>query len=161
MTLRIWSINSRNIQRNYVKLYRTNVRVVGREVRSVLTAEGRTPPNAVYKESFPTGIPIPWKNSNDRVKEVDCILNCENRERERERERDSEFIRLIYIIQIEIQNQKCHTWQPRSPSPNIRSPSVTTITWTVFSGQFFKTSKIFSLKGDNHSLSGSMLCRRL
>jgi hypothetical protein len=87
MTLRIWSINSRNIQRNYVKLYRTNVRVVGREVRSVLTAEGRTPPNAVYKESFPTGIPIPWKNSNDRVKEVDCILNCENRERERERER--------------------------------------------------------------------------
>jgi hypothetical protein len=50
------------------------------------------------------------------------------REREREREGDSEFIRLIYIIQIEIQNQKCHTWQPRSPSPNIRSPSVTTIT---------------------------------
>lgn len=26
----------------------------------ILTAEGRTPPSAVYRESFPTGIPIPW-----------------------------------------------------------------------------------------------------
>lgn len=51
MILRIGSINSRN----YVKLHQTN----GRAVRRVLTAEGRTPPNAVYKESFPTGIPIP------------------------------------------------------------------------------------------------------
>ena len=25
----------------------------------LLTAEGRTPPSAVYRESFPTGIPIP------------------------------------------------------------------------------------------------------
>ena len=24
-----------------------------------LTAEGRTPPSAVYKDNFPTGIPIP------------------------------------------------------------------------------------------------------
>jgi len=26
---------------------------------NILTADGRTPPSAVYKESFPTGIPIP------------------------------------------------------------------------------------------------------
>lgn len=32
----------------------------GKEHLLVLTDEGRTPPNAVYKESFPTGIPIPW-----------------------------------------------------------------------------------------------------
>lgn len=28
---------------------------------SILTAEGLTPPSAVYKASFPTGIPIPYK----------------------------------------------------------------------------------------------------
>jgi hypothetical protein len=55
MILIIGSINSRNIGRNYEKLHQTN----GRAVRRVLTAEGRIPPNAVYKESFPTGIPIP------------------------------------------------------------------------------------------------------
>ena len=30
-----------------------------------LTAEGRTPPSAVYKASFPTGIPIPWAHTID------------------------------------------------------------------------------------------------
>ena len=28
--------------------------------QKILTVEGRTPPSAEYKESFPTGIPIPW-----------------------------------------------------------------------------------------------------
>lgn len=37
------------------------------------------------------------------------------------------------------------TWQPRSPSPKIRSPSVTTMTWMFFSGQFLSTSRILPL----------------
>jgi hypothetical protein len=30
----------------------------------ILTAEGRTPPSAVYKASFPTGIPIPYEHES-------------------------------------------------------------------------------------------------
>lgn len=41
------------------------------------------------------------------------------------------------------------TWQPRSPSPKILSPSVTTITWIFFSGQFFSTSRILPLQMDS------------
>ena len=47
----------------------------------ILTAEGRIPPSAVYKESFPTGIPIPCQHF------INWHLSCE---RERERERDEE-----------------------------------------------------------------------
>lgn len=52
--------------------------------------------------------------------------------------------------------QKCsitHTWHPRSPSPKMRSPSVTTITWIDFSGQFFNTSRILPLQKLNHLAS--------
>ncbi len=38
------------------------------------------------------------------------------------------------------------TWRPRSPSPRIRSPSVTTITCTFFSGQFFRMSRTLPLQ---------------
>lgn len=31
-------------------------------VIEMLTAEGRSPPRAVYRESFPTGIPIPCRH---------------------------------------------------------------------------------------------------
>lgn len=37
------------------------------------------------------------------------------------------------------------TWTPRSPRPRIRSPSVTTMTPTSFSGQFFKISSTLPL----------------
>jgi len=46
--------------------------------------------------------------------------------------------------------QKTQTWRPRSPSPRIRSPSVTTITSTFFSGQFFRISRTLPLKKDYH-----------
>lgn len=38
------------------------------------------------------------------------------------------------------------TWHPRSPSPKMRPPSVTTIASTFFSGQFFRQSKICPLQ---------------
>ena len=46
----------------------------------------------------------------------------------------------------EIGTKSIDTWQPRSPSPKIRSPSVTTITWMLLSPQFFNTSRILPLK---------------
>lgn len=51
---------------------------------------------------------------------------------------------------LKVKQEEClsiMTWQPRSPSPKMRSPSVTTITWILLSGQFFKTSRIFPLYG--------------
>ena len=47
---------------NTLKLKQSNIsqEVCDRHSRlKILTAEGRTPPSAEYKESFPTGIPIP------------------------------------------------------------------------------------------------------
>lgn len=52
---------------------------------------------------------------------------------------------IIYKKRIYYQPEQI-TWQPRSPSPKIRSPSVTTITWIFLSGQFFNTSRIFPLQ---------------
>lgn len=39
------------------------------KTQCMLTAEGRTPPSAVYKANFPTGIPIPYK----------IVANCNRR----------------------------------------------------------------------------------
>jgi hypothetical protein len=39
-----------------------------------------------------------------------------------------------------------NTWQPRSPSPKIHSPSVTTMTWIFLSSQFFDALRILPLK---------------
>lgn len=36
----------------------------------MLTTEGRTPPSAVYKESFPTGIPIPCTHFHKTMLEI-------------------------------------------------------------------------------------------
>lgn len=114
----------------------------------ILTAEGRTPPSAVYKESFPTGIPIPWKFSQ-------IVTNWFSHEREREREdqysnhsHNSIYFRWLSTCVLNNKLLIELTWQPRSPSPKIRSPSVTTMTWIFFSGQFLKTSRIFPLQKD-------------
>lgn len=127
---------------------------MGEQLEECLQLKDEFLPMLYTKKVFQQEFPFPEKIEMIMSKKL--IVNSTVR-----RDRDYEFIRLIYIIQIEIQNQKCHTWQPRSPSPKIRSPSVTTITWIDFSGQFFKTSRIFPLKDDNHSLFGSMLYRRL
>lgn len=99
----------------------------------MLTAEGRMPPSAVYKANFPTGIPIPYNISNMVVANITFPL-----------------INSMKKFVLKVKQEEClsiMTWQPRSPSPKMRSPSVTTITWILLSGQFFKTSRIFPLYG--------------
>jgi len=56
------------------------------------------------------------------------------------------FIWSYQWIWFPMRNIQVNTWHPRSPSPKIRSPSVTTITWILLSGQFFNTSRTFPLK---------------
>jgi hypothetical protein len=49
------------------------------------------------------------------------------------------------ITQGERETAESGTWTPRSPSPRMRSPSVTTMTSTFFSGQFFNISSALPL----------------
>lgn len=111
----------------------------------VLTAEGLTPPRAVYKASFPTGIPIPCIIVSCHKQEESYLVQVSNQ--------------VFLLHQREVRTRKYNrilrgmiTWQPRSPSPKILSPSVTTMTWIDLSGQFLKTSRIFPLHHQKCSL---------
>ena len=125
-------LNKSNMQWNFHQFLLIKQRVVITPYNRslwILTAEGRTPPSAVYKESFPIGIPIPWGHKLPLTNQQ----HMREREREREREGYQQMCTSVY------------TWHPRSPRPKILSPSVTTMTWIFFWGQFLRTSWIFPL----------------
>lgn len=122
-----------------------------------LTAEGRMPPRAVYRASLPIGIPIPCHKHAWSMHICQKIFSCRNDTKEGNTILRTAQVRSTtkYSGKINSCNYMSgkenkqyfvtHTCNPRSPSPRIRSPSVTTMTCTFGSGQFLMQSNTWPL----------------